>query len=63
LALLAVVGVVLLVVNDHLLQNRFGQLLLMFGYGIAAMCWVVIRTRRISRRLAAGTSGVENGEK
>jgi len=63
LALIVVVGVVLLVVNDHLTQNRFGQFLLMAGYGVAAMFWVVIKTRRIARRLVGENNGAENGEK
>lgn len=63
LALLVVVGLVLWIVHDRLVADQLGQLLLLWGYGVLAMGWVVLRTRRVVRRLAAEQDGMADGEK
>ncbi len=64
LALILIVGVVLLIVHDHIVVNQLGQLGLLAGYGMVAMCWVVIKTRRIEKQLAEAKQkpGHESGE-
>lgn len=64
LALILIVGAVLLIVHDHLVVNQLGQLGLLAGYGIVAMCWVVIKTRRVEKQLAEAElkSRQESGE-
>jgi len=51
LALIVIVGIVVLVVHDRLLENQLGQLAMVVGYGVVAMLWIVIRTRRVLRSL------------
>jgi hypothetical protein len=50
-ALIVIIGVMLVLVHGRLVQNSLGQLALLAGYGVAAMVWIVVRTRRVSRRL------------
>lgn len=59
LALLIIVGVVLWLVHDRLITDQFGQFVLLSGYGLTAMCWIVFRTRRTARRLADLNAGEE----
>ncbi len=68
LALILIVGIVVLVVHERLVEHQLGQLLIVAGYGLAAMLWIVIRTRRVLSNLdqaAASESDVsqssENG--
>ncbi len=65
LALLIIVGGVLWLIHDRLVEDPFGQFLLLAGYGAAAMGWIVIKTRRVAKRLAASADehGLKNGEK
>jgi len=51
LALILIVGIVVLVVHERLVEHQLGQLLIVAGYGIAAMLWIVIRTRRVLKKL------------
>lgn len=51
LALILIVGVVLMFVHERLVEGQLSQLALLFGYGVAAMCWVLFRTRRVARRV------------
>lgn len=50
LALILVVGIVVLVVHDRLIEHQLGQLLIIIGYGVTAMLWVVVRTRRVLKK-------------
>ena len=61
LALILVVGVVLLIAHERLVDDQLGQLLLLAGYGLAAMLWVVLRTRHVLKRHAQ-TVSVETGQ-
>ncbi|ALP52784.1 hypothetical protein Tel_06230 [Candidatus Tenderia electrophaga] len=56
LALIIIIAVVLWLIHDRLIANQLGQFLLLSGYGLAAMGWIVFRTRRVARRLAAADS-------
>ena len=51
LAMFLIVGIGILVVNERLVEHQLGQLLIVAGYGIAAMLWIVMRTRRVLKRL------------
>lgn len=51
LALILIVGIVVLVVHERLVENQLGQLLIVACYGIAAMLWIVIRTRRVVKNI------------
>jgi hypothetical protein len=56
LALIIIVGVVVWLIHDRVIENGFGQMLLLAGYGLCAMIWIVLKTRRIAR------SGLTNGK-
>ena len=62
LALILIVGVVLLLVHERLVEDQLSQLLILFGYGVAAMCWIVFRTRRVAKRLAMAETDVKVNE-
>ncbi len=63
LALILVVGIVLLIVHERLVDDQFGQLLVVAGYGLAAMLWIVMRTRHVLKKHArAVLSGSEVGQ-
>ncbi len=65
LALILIVGVVVLVTHDHLVEHSLGQLLIVVVYGLAAMLWIVIRTRWVLRNLdqAAAESDASQSSK
>lgn len=50
LAVLVIVGAVLWVVHGHITADPLDQLLLLGGYGLFAMAWLVLRTRRVLAR-------------
>ncbi len=50
LALIAVVGLVVWMVHDRLIDNALGQLLFLATYGVLAGVWVIRKTRRIVGR-------------
>jgi hypothetical protein len=56
LALIVIVGMVVWLIHDRVIENGFGQLLFLAGYGLCAMIWIVLKTRRIAR------SGLTNGK-
>jgi len=63
LALILIVGFVVLVVHERLVEDQFGQLLIVAGYGLAAMLWIVMRTRRVLKNLdKAVSSGSDIGQ-
>ncbi len=62
LALIVVVGVVVWLIHDRLIENGFGQLLFLAGYGLAAMVWLVAKTRRIERSQYAETGMFDGKE-
>ena len=49
LAVILIVGVLLLLVHGAVVANFFGQLLLLGGYGIVAMVWLMVKTQRVLR--------------
>ncbi len=51
LALILIVGIVVLVAHDRLVEHQLGQLLIVVGYGIAAMLWIVVKTRRVLKNI------------
>jgi len=51
LALILIVGIVVLVTHDRLVEHQLGQLLIVAGYGIAAMLWIVVKTRRVLKNI------------
>ncbi len=56
LALILIVGIVVLAVHERLVEHQLGQLLVVIGYGLAAMLWVVMRTRRVLKNLGQSVS-------
>jgi len=60
LAIILVLGILLLLVHDHIANGELARLGLLVGYGLAGMAWIVVRTRRVSRRLAAESRSVDS---
>jgi hypothetical protein len=54
LAVIIVIGVLLWAAHRRMTTDPFYQLLIVGGYGVAAMAWLVTRTRRIMARHTAG---------
>ena len=52
LGVIIVIGVLLLLLQDHITERLELQLLLLLGYGVCGMLWVVYRTRRIMLQFA-----------
>lgn len=50
LAIIMIVAVLLWAVHGRITADPLGQLLLLGGYGVLAMAWLVLRTRRILAR-------------
>jgi len=60
LVVLMIVGVLLWAVHARITADPVNQLLLLGGYGLIAMAWLMLRTRRIMARHAASpVSGVD----
>lgn len=51
LALIIIVGVVVWLIHDRLIESGFGQMLFLLGYGLCAMVWLIGKTRRIARNM------------
>ncbi len=49
LAMIVIVGVVIWLIHDRLIDNGLGQTLFLAGYGLSAMTWLVAKTRCIER--------------
>ena len=47
LALLLVVGIILLIIEDKLIEQLAGQILLLFVYGLLAATWIIFRVKRV----------------
>ena len=47
LAVILIVAVLLLLTHGRLVTGSFAQFLLLGGYGLAAMAWLMLRTRRV----------------
>ena len=65
LALIIIVGVVVWLVHDRVIENGFGQFLFLAGYGLCAMAWLMMKTRRIARSQYSETdcqSRLKNGK-
>ncbi len=58
LALVIIVGLVVWLIHDRLIESGFGQMLFLAGYGLSAMVWLVAKTRRVeqAQRAKAGCS-------
>jgi len=52
LAILLVVGIVLLLIVDKLIDHFAGQLVLLFAYGLLAATWIIIRAKRVLARVS-----------
>lgn len=52
LGLILVVGMLLAVVHARIAHGVLAQLVLLGGYGLAAMAWLLVRTHRVLRRQA-----------
>lgn len=65
LALLLVGAVLVLLVNGKITDNAVWQLLMVVAYGVGAMLWLTLRTRRILRQqiTASQEAGGIDGEK
>lgn len=61
LALLVIVGVVVWLIHDRLIDNGLGQMLFLAGYGLSAMIWLVAKTRRIEQEQSA-KAGTAHGQ-
>ena len=51
LAVIVVVGLVLWVVVDSITGNEITQIGILFGFGVAAAIWLVLRTRYLAQRI------------
>jgi len=51
LALILIVGIVVLVVHERLVEHQLGQLAILIGYGVVAMLWIVVRTRWVLKKI------------
>jgi hypothetical protein len=51
-----VLGAVLWLAADSITANLGGQLLLLTGYGLVSMLWLVMHTRRVLSRIERGAS-------
>lgn len=60
LALILVMGVLLFFVIGTVVTSVWIELLVLFLYGIAAMAWVVSRTRRVVSQLRDGQQSESN---
>ena len=47
LALLLVVGIILLIIEDKLIEQLAGQILLLSVYGLLAATWIIFRVKRV----------------
>ena len=47
LALLLVVGILLLIIEDKLIEQLAGQILLLSVYGLLAATWIIFRVKRV----------------
>lgn len=56
LAIILFVGVLLLIVHGSLSANPLVQLALLFLYGLGAMLWLLVRTRKIVKQLESEQS-------
>lgn len=53
LGIILSVGVLLLLVQGRIMDSLFGQFLVLGGYALLGMGWMLIRTRRILSRLSS----------
>jgi len=60
LGVILLAGTVLWLAADSITANVATQLLILLGYGMSAAAWLVFRTRRIVRQLAAGASPADS---
>jgi len=62
LAVVIVLGILLLITHGLLSESTLVQLAILLGYGLTAMAWIVLKTRRLMSKLAvvdsdSGVSG------
>lgn len=61
LALLIVAGVLVWIVHGRVTSDPLYRLLILAGYGWAAMVWLVMRTRRVLAHYRPASSGEKTG--
>lgn len=59
LAIILILGVLLFLVHDLLVTDELTQLAVLAGYGLLAMAWLLVRTRRVSRELSEKAESIE----
>ncbi len=52
LGIILVIGVLLLLIQSRITDRLDWQLLLLLGYGLLGMLWIIFRTRRVMARLS-----------
>jgi hypothetical protein len=55
LGIILLIGLLLLLVQERITDSLRFQFLLLTAYGVAAMLWIVWRTRRVVARFKQGT--------
>ncbi len=55
LAVIFILGFLLFLIHDRIVDGELFQLAILAAYGVVAMIWVVFRTRRVSKKLAENT--------
>ncbi len=53
LAVIVILGLLLALIHDRLVEHPLGQLILLAVFGLASMLWIIFRSRRVSQRLMA----------
>jgi len=59
LAVICIIGLVVWVVHDQLVDNALGQLFFLAAYGVLASVWLVAKTRRIAAQHMFDGCGVD----
>jgi len=57
LGVIIILGTTLLLISDHLTKSKFGQLLILGGFGLIAMLWLVFRVRQVMRLVETEKNG------
>ena len=62
LAIILIVAVFLLLIHDKLVADSFVQLLMLSGYGMAAMAWLIFRTQGVLRSQRRDATAPDEGK-
>ena len=57
LGVVLIIGVLLLIINEFITESRETQFLILGGYGIFAMIWLVFRTRSAIKSVDGANGG------